>query len=93
MTYVPEIGEMIPVHLPYETIRAEVIHVFNDDEIAVNLNVRPQGKSHDYREQDWVRCVRTPGTVSGFIWDAVAKIEKPPQAPVAEPTGKRRGRA
>lgn len=43
MTYVPSIGELIPVHLPYETIRAEVIHVFNDDEIAVNLSIRPAG--------------------------------------------------
>lgn len=91
MTYVPEIGEMIPVHLPFETLRAEVIHVYDDDQIAVNLSIRPQGKNHDYREQDWVRCIRKPGTVTGFIWDAVEKIEKPPQPPTAPP-GKRRER-
>lgn len=91
MTYVPSIGELIPVHLPFETIRAEVIHVFGDDAIAVNLSVKPQGKNHDYRESDWVRCVRKPGFVAGEVWDAVEKLEKPPQAPTAEP-GKRRGR-
>lgn len=91
MTYLPVVDELIPVHLPHERIRAQVVDVLSTDAIVVNLFSRPQGKGHDYKEGDWVRCERRPGPIAGEAWEAVERVVKPPK-PEPPPPGKRRER-
>lgn len=91
MAYTPALEELIPVRLPHERIRAQVIDVLNRDAIVVNLYTAPQGKNHEYREGDWVKCERRPGAFAGESWEAVGKMPKPPKVDAA-PKGKRRER-
>lgn len=67
---VPSPGQVVPVALPDEITRAEVLEVRSDDEILVKLNVIvPMSKTHSYKFGDSVSCRRSR-TMLGEKWEA-----------------------
>ena len=93
--YVPQVGEILTVALPYETTRAEVMRVEGNNTVIAALNQsRPFSKFHDYRHEDWIIVRRAHGLGGTDTWRADGTVPKP--APVmaeeVEPTWKRRER-
>lgn len=66
----PAVGQLLPVVLPSEITRAEVVEVKNSDHIVAKLVVTPMGKSHSYKLGDKVKCHRVAGTL-GERWEVV----------------------
>lgn len=72
-----DVGQKIPVTLPDEITRAEVVEVRSEDEIVVALTVvTPMAKTHTYRLGDRVLCRRHPDSFGGGEhWTAVRRLE------------------
>lgn len=66
------VGQKIPVNLPSEIVRAEVIEVMSDNEVRVSLTVQaPMAKSHSFKIGDVVSCRRSAGLGGIDRWEAV----------------------
>jgi len=67
-----EVGQKIPVNLPCEIVRAEVIEVMSGNEVRASLTVQaPMAKSHSYKIGDVVLCRRSSGLGGIDRWEAV----------------------
>ncbi|MDE2096308.1 MAG: hypothetical protein KGL39_03615 [Patescibacteria group bacterium] len=67
--YVPQVGEIIPVSLPNEIVRATVHKIVSPDSLIVRLDVTPPlAKSHHYKHNDYVAVMREPGELYGEEW-------------------------
>jgi hypothetical protein len=70
----PTVGQKIPVTLPNEITRAEVIEVRSDDEVVVALTVQaPMAKTHDYKYGDTLACRRRQGLGGIDKWEVVSR--------------------
>lgn len=67
--WAPEIGSIIPAHLPQEIVRGEVTRYFDDDSLEVVLNVQPpMGKSHNYKFRQKITLMRRKAEPAGERW-------------------------
>lgn len=66
-------GLKIPVELPREIVRGEVIEVRSEDEVVVGLTVQePLARTHSFHFGDKVVCRREFGIGGAPKWRAVA---------------------
>lgn len=67
--WMPEVGAVIPVHLPQEVTRGEVKEYLDDDTLDAVLNVAPPlSKAHNYRFKQTVRLTRRRAQPAGEKW-------------------------
>lgn len=68
--WMPEVGSVIPVHLPQEVVRGEILRYLDDDTIEVHLNVQPPlSKAHGYYFKQKAILHRAKLIPSGEKWE------------------------
>lgn len=96
MAYTPSIGDYLPVQLPGELVRGEIMDVIDDDTVimALSLGSPFRTNSHRFELNDWLKARREPGPLMGERWVSLGKVRKPQAVPVEEkPKAKRRERS
>lgn len=69
---VVEVGQVLPVELPNEIIRGQVVEVRSQDEIVVGLTVQPpMTKNHTYIFGQEVACRRGMGMGGAVKWEPI----------------------
>lgn len=73
----PVVGQKIPVTLPDEITRGEVVEVHSESELVVGLTlVTPMARTHTYRLGDRVLCRKQADPFGGGShWKAVKTVE------------------
>lgn len=66
----PEINTYLTISLPGEKLRAYVRKILTPDRIVLELLNVPLAKSHNYKEGDFVACMRKRG-IFGESWEAI----------------------
>lgn len=68
--FTPIIDSYLTIDLPGEKLRALVKKVINNNKIILQLTNQPLAKSHTYRKDDFVACIRKEG-MFGEMWEVV----------------------
>lgn len=68
--FIPEVDALLTIELPQERVRARIVHVRNEDALIAELVSTPVSKSHNFKLNDMVSCLREK-TMLGEVWRAV----------------------
>lgn len=76
MMFMPNIGDLLVVTMPGETVRVPVMKVIDRDTVFVSFDVQTVSRQHSYRRGDIVPVRRTIGEL-GESWHAIDERSLP----------------